>query len=199
MSKSLFLRQAPPRTSRGLCRAYSGPTKYNQPILPFVLCYPYFYPQFYSTFPPIHTSIWPLTARLYALHTIRHDNSFSHLTYKISTYCSTLAFLSSRYFSFTIALSSSLTTMGKTCKTGDPPAYTTIESTAQNLQPFYPSCLTKYPNALKFYREINDLYCMAVKPVTCTCHPTLCYRHTTARPSEKYFFTDFKYDGGTVS
>lgn len=28
--------------------------------------------------------------------------------------------------------------MEKTCTMRDPPAYTTIESTAQNLQPFFP-------------------------------------------------------------
>lgn len=135
------------------------------------------------------------------LPSIRHDNTFLRLAYKISTVCPTRSCIS-RYFLYTITLSSSQTTMepfSKPCKTSDPPAYTATDKTAQYLQPFFPSCLTKYPNALKFFRETSDLYCIVAKPQTCTCHPTVCYRYTTERPLEKYYFTDLKYGKRTVS
>lgn len=42
-----------------------------------------------------------------------------------------------------------------------PPAYTAIDNIPQ---PFFLSCFNKYPKALGFFRETNDLFSIASKP-----------------------------------
>lgn len=78
----------------------------------------------------------------------------------------------------------------------EPPAYTAIDNIPQ---PFFPSCFNKYPEALGFFRETNDLFSIASKPNVYTSHPTADYRHTSDGSEGKYYFTGLKYSGGTMS
>lgn len=77
----------------------------------------------------------------------------------------------------------------------EPPAYTAIDNVPQ---PFFPSCFNKYPKALGFFRETNDLFSIASKPNVYTSHPTIDYRHTSDREG-KYYFTGLKYNEESVS
>ncbi|EAL18605.1 hypothetical protein CNBJ0300 [Cryptococcus deneoformans B-3501A] len=77
----------------------------------------------------------------------------------------------------------------------EPPAYTAIDNVPQ---PFFPSCFNKYPKALGFFRETNDLFSIASKPNVYTSHPTIDYRHTSDREG-KYYFTGLKYNEESMS